>query len=285
MGAMARYDDLHLVMPDGYSVYGRLWLARQPRGAVLYHHGIQSHCGWYESSAEYLADAGYFVLQVDRRGSGRNKVDRGHAASAEQLIADAHAMRDELVRRVGFGEHHVVGISWGGKLAVAAYVSDPAGVKSLSLVTPGLFPLVGVSKGEMAKIGFAMLYEQRRLFDIPLDDAEFFTTVPRWQEFISTDPLTLRQCTASFYLASRRMDRTAARLSKAPPVPIHLFLAGDERIVDNDKTASFVRELYWPRCRITRHDAARHSLEFEGDPTVFFEDITRFLDEIEPPVN
>ena len=277
---MARYDELLLELPDGYSAYGRLWTTRNPRGAVLYHHGIQSHCGWYEASADYLAEAGYVVLQVDRRGSGRNEVDRGHADSAQQLIEDAYAMRDELARRFGSPEHHVVGVSWGGKLAVTAYVSAPTGVKSLSLVTPGLFPLVGVSTGEAAKIGFAMLYEPHRLFDIPLDDAEFFTTVPRWQEFIDSDPLTLRQCTASFYLASRRMDKTVTRLPRAAPVPIHLFLAGDERIVDNEKTARFIRELHWPKCRITRDETARHSLEFEGSSAAYFKDLTKFLDDV-----
>ena len=274
---MARFEEISLALPDGYAAYGRYWKASRSRGAVLYHHGIQSHCDWYESSAERLAEAGYSVLQVDRRGSGRNLKDRGHADSAEQVIADAHAARDELARRADCIAHHVIGISWGGKLAVAAYVADATGVQSLSLVTPGLFPLVGVSRGEMAKIGFAMLYEQRRMFDIPLDDAEFFTTVPCWQEFIRNDPLTLRQCTASFYLASRRMDKTVARLPKVTAVPLHLFLAGDERIIDNKKTADLIRELRWPGCRITRFEEARHSLEFEPDPGRYYEDMIEFI--------
>ncbi len=274
---MARFVEFHLVLPDGYKAYGRFWEARSPRGAVLYHHGIQSHCGWYEASAEWLADSGYAVLQVDRRGSGRNEIDRGHAESADQLIADALAARDELARRVGFAEHHVVGVSWGGKLAVTAYVTDPQGVRSLSLVTPGLFPLVGVSKSMMAKIGFAMLYEPREFFDIPLDDAEFFTSVPRWKDYIGTDPLTLRQCTAGFYLASRRMDKTVARLGGVEAVPIHLLLAGDERIIDNEQTECFIRTVGWPDFRVTRYDEARHSLEFEGDPAGYFGDLVGFL--------
>ena len=81
----------------------------------------------------------------------------------------------------------MIGVSWGGKLVVATYATDPAGIESLTLVTPGLFPLIGVSKGEMAKIGFAMLYEQKALFRIPLNDAGLFTTVPRWQHFFNTD--------------------------------------------------------------------------------------------------
>ncbi len=279
---MVRFEELQVRLPDGYSVYARYWSGPTVRGAVLYHHGIQSHCGWYETSARRLAEAGFAVLQVDRRGSGRNRQDRGDAESAEQLLADSAAARDELLRRAGRSEYHLVGVSWGGKLAAAAYVHDPPGMLSLSLVTPGLFPRVGVSRGEMARIGFAMLYQPRQLFDIPLNDPELFTTAPKWQEFFVRDEPTLRQCSAGFYLASRRMDKIVAKLPQASPLPVHLFIAADERIIDNDRTTSFIRELHWPACRITTYPQARHSLEFEGDPEVYFKDLVQFIVEADP---
>ena len=287
------YDEIVVALSDGYPAYARLWhppphgppgATRQRagglRGAVLYQHGIQSHCGWYETSPARLAEAGFAVLQVDRRGSGRNERDRGHAESAEQLIADATAARDELFRHTGLNEYHVVGVSWGGKLAVAAHAAEPIGVKSLSLVTPGLFPRIGVSKERATQIGFAMLYEPHRAFDIPLNEPELFTADPNWQEFFRTDPLTLRRCTAGFYLASRRMDRLAAKLPEARPVPIHLFLAGDERIVDNEKTTAFIKKLGWPGSRITTHETARHSLEFEACSKVFLQELVSFVEDV-----
>ncbi len=274
---VARFEELRIPLSDGYSAYARHFRPDRSIGAVLYHHGIQSHCGWYEQSALALADAGYDVLQFDRRGSGRNTVDRGHAESAEQLIADARAAHRHLSSRSGRKDHHVVGVSWGGKLAVAAYVDHPADVRSLTLVTPGLFPKIGVSRGEMARIGFAMLYEPTRIFDIPLNDPELFTTNPTWAEFFRDDPHTLRQCTAAFYLASRRMDRIVARLKDAPPVPVHLFLAGDERIVDNDRTLAFFDSLDWPDVTCTWHQSARHSLEFESDAQRYFKQLTDFV--------
>ncbi len=289
MASMADFEEINVVLPDGYRAYARFWPAGTAHGdasgntlgAVLYHHGIQSHCGWYEASAKALASAGYAVLQMDRRGCGRNEPDRGHADSAEQLIADALAGRDELRRRCGFTDHHVVGVSWGGKLAVSSYVHDPQGVKSLSLVTPGLYPKLGVSKEVQSKIGFAMLYEPQQHFDIPLSDAERFSSDPKWQTFFKTDPLTLVQCSAGFYLASRRMDKIVARLPQANPLPVHLFLAGDERIIENDKTAAFVDALPFPGRRITTYDNARHSLESEV-PETYFADLTRFINEAIP---
>lgn len=276
---MADFEEIFFPLPDGYRAFGRYWPAvGRQHGAVLYHHGIQSHSAWYEGSARELARAGYAVLQVDRRGSGRNKVDRGHAESAEQLTADSAAARDELFRRSELDRYHLVGVSWGGKLSVVAYVADPAGVQSLTLVTPGLFPKIGVSKPEMARIGFAMLYEPRSLFDIPLNDPELFTTALKWQEFFRRDEITLRQCTAGFYLASRRMDKVVAQLGECPPVPVHLLLACDERIVDNDRTQKFVTELGWPGIKITSYERARHSLEFEGDPSIYFRQLVDFIE-------
>lgn len=280
---MAVFEEILVMMPDGYEAYARYWSPPDPRGAVLFHHGIQSHCGWYEGSASYLFKAGYAVLQVDRRGCGRNETGRGHADSADQLIGDTLAARDELARRVGTADHHVVGVSWGGKLAVVAYAKDPAGVQSLSLVTPGLFPRMGVSKETRAQIGFAMIYEPERLFDIPLNEPELFTAEPEWQAFFRTDPLTLRECTASFFLASRRMDKTVSRFGQAPPVPIHLFLAGDERVIENAPTEAFVLDLGRAENRITHYPDSRHSLEFEVCRENFCRDLVGFINECPAP--
>jgi acylglycerol lipase len=260
---MARFEELTVTLPDGYEAYARYWPAAHPRGAVLFHHGIQSHAGWFEASATALQNAAYCVLQIDRRGCGRNQSARGHAESADQLIDDSVRAGEVLLRRSGVQKYHLHGVSWGGKLAVAHYVEHPESVNSLSLVTPGIFPRVGVSKERMAEIGFAMIYEPGKYFDIPLNEPKMFTSSPHWQRYFLEDALTLRQCTAGFYLASRRMDRTILRLKELPPIPLQLHLAADERIIDNDKTVEFIRRLEWPDTRITTYGNARHCLEFD----------------------
>lgn len=267
-------------MTDGYRIYARFWMPENHRGIVLYLHGIQSHCGWYEQSANHLAEAGYAVLQVDRRGSGQNSQDRGQAESADQLIADTQSARDKLFELTGFSQYHMIGVSWGGKLATVTYVTDASGVLSLSLVTPGLFPRTGVSMEVKARIGFAMLYEPNTLFDIPLNDPEMFTTNPKWQHYFRTDRLTLRQCSAGFYLASRRMDKKIATLPKKESVPIHLLIAGDERIIENEQTIQFIQNLNWPLSQITTYEDVRHSLEFEPCQEAYYCDLTGFMDKI-----
>jgi alpha-beta hydrolase superfamily lysophospholipase len=271
------YRELTITLPDGYEAYARYWSHDRPRGAVLYHHGIQSHVGWFERSARRLWEAGYAVLQPDRRGSGRNTAARGHAVSVDQLIADAHCLRDELTSRSGVERQHVIGVSWGGRLALAAYIAEPEGVKSISLVTPGLFPRLAVSKEEAQRIGFIMLYEPERSIDIPLNDPELLTSNVEHQQIIAADPLALREATAAFFLASRRMDRMLPKLADRPAVPMHTFLVGDERIIDNEATLAFLERVGWATSRVTCYDGARHTIEYEPCAARYLDDLVSFL--------
>ncbi len=59
------------------------------RARVVCIHGIQSHGGWYEYSCRRLAEAGFEVFFLDRRGSGLNAQARGDAPNfRRRLIED-----------------------------------------------------------------------------------------------------------------------------------------------------------------------------------------------------
>jgi alpha-beta hydrolase superfamily lysophospholipase len=277
---VSEYREDIIRLDGGYEAYARWWEPPGSKGAILFHHGIQSHCGWYEASARRLKSAGYTLLQFDRRGCGRNTAARGHAESIDRLLSDAGHARDALLACTGRLRCFEIGVSWGGRLAVAAHVEDPNPRCALVLVTPGLFPRVGVTSEQAAQIGIAMIYERETRFDIPLGESERFTSDPRWQRFIEQDDLTLRQATAGFYLASRRMDRIIERLPAARPVPLFLALAGDERIIDNDRTRSFIHSLNWPETVVCEYPTSRHALEFEPAAPAFLDDLVAFLERV-----
>ncbi len=274
---MPELEELSIPLPDGYAAYVRYWPVSDPAGAVLYLHGIQSHCGWYEASARRLQQAGFTVLQPDRRGSGRNQADRGHAESQEQLIDDGLACGRRVLELTGLNQFHLIGISWGGKLACAMAAAEPGLVRSLSLVCPGLFPRVDVSGAEKFKIGLSMVGNRGRLFDIPLNDPHLFTSQPEKIEFLRSDELTLRQVTASFFLASRRMDCVLRDLPRISPMPLHLIVVDDDDIIDSGKTVEFVRELHWPGTRVTHYPDCKHTLEFEPVREEYWSDLIAWL--------
>jgi acylglycerol lipase len=282
MLAMPECQTLRLRYSDGYEAFARIWLPGQPAGGLLYLHGIQSHGGWFEASAERLArQCNLAVLLPDRRGSGRNDRDRGHAPSARRLILDCIECLDELHVRTGAPSFHVLGVSWGGKQALALWPHAPHRIASLTLVAPGVFPLVDMPLGEKIRVALSILAAPRATFAIPLNEPELFTADPKWQTFIRTDPLKLTRVTTSFLMTSRRLDRYARAVERDPTgCPLRVFLAGRDRIIDTPRTRQFVRGLSWPCRGLTEYPDAAHTLEFEPDPEPYLRDLVDWIREV-----
>ncbi|HOB76675.1 MAG TPA: alpha/beta fold hydrolase [Phycisphaerae bacterium] len=279
-------EPITLRYSDGYEGFARLWCPVKPRGAVLYLHGIQSHGGWFERSAAYLAEAGFVVLLPDRRGSGRNQRDRGHVSGPRRWLLDGVECLNELHVRTGFTRFHIVGVSWGGKLALALHRYAPGRIAGLSLIAPGLFPRVDLPFREKMRVAWSMIAARRTLFEIPLNEPELFTDTPAWRLFIQGDPLRLRQVTAAFLVSSRRLDRYVLGLARGHSgCPLHLFLAGRDQIIDNAATKAFVRGLNWPLAQITEYESACHTLEFEPDPGAFFDALAASAGGIASPIS
>jgi len=270
------HDSIEL--SDGYRVHVRWWLPSAPVGGVVYLHGIESHGGWFEGSASRLAEGGFAVLLPDRRGSGCNRVDRGDAPSAGRLVLDVRELAEALRGRLADRKVHLLGVSWGGKLALAAISCAPDAFASLTLVAPGLFPRLDLPVMDKLRVAVSAVVARRRRFPIPLHDPQLFTSNPERVRFIGDDPLRLQEATASLLVASWWLDRRARRLGATKlPGPIHLFLAGQDRIIYNDPTRRLVRELTGTDRAITEYESAWHTLEFEPDPEPFFGDLVAWI--------
>jgi alpha-beta hydrolase superfamily lysophospholipase len=265
------------VTGDGYRCHYRQYQpAGPPRAHVVCIHGIQSHGGWYTHSCRRLAEAGYAVSFLDRRGSGLNEEARGDTPGFRRLL---HDLADFLrpLRQPGGLPVFLVAISWGGKPAVALQRRHPGLVDGLALLCPGFRPLVKPSRKERLGILWSRLTAPSRLFPIPLNDPELFTATPRWQEFIRTDPLSLRRATARFLIESVRLDFYVRWAARAVNVPVVLFLAENDRIIDNRRTRAFVERFPTSDREVHEYPGAGHTLEFEPDPEVFLADLLRWL--------
>ena len=268
-----------LVMTDGYEVAALVWPSSSPAPAarVVVLHGVQSHAGWYHGLGRRLAAAGFEAWFPDRRGSGANKVSRGHAASASRLIEDvAEVCRNrengtQGDSRTPLSPTVLAGISWGGKLAVATAARHGGVVDALALLCPGLTPRVSVPLRERLGVVAAVLTGRSRskVFPIPLADPGLFTAEPDARQFIAGDPLSLRQGTAGLMASSFFLDRIVRQSPGSVRQPALLVLAGRDRIVDNDRTASFFEKLASESKQLVNFPDGHHTLEFEQDPAAY----------------
>jgi alpha-beta hydrolase superfamily lysophospholipase len=270
---------------DGYELHYRHWktdLAR-PRGMIVGVHGIQSHSGWYAYSCSRLAEAGYDVFFLDRRGSGLNAERRGHAVHEDRLVNDVAQFLSELRRRQRKQRHHcplvLMGVSWGGKLATMVGCRRPDLVDGLALLYPGLYSRIKPTRWQRFKLWMAVQRDWGRFhIPIPLNEPELFTDEPRWREFIRQDPLALHQVTVSFLAANLRMTTYLERNVSRLEMPVLMMLAGRDRIIDNAATKRMFERMGSARKTFVEYPEACHTLEFEPKPEQFIDDLLAWLD-------
>ena len=117
-----------------------------------------------------LADEGFRLLVLDRRGNGKSP-----AADGEDFLRDG----DDIAELIGDGAH-LVGHSYGGLGVMFAAARRPDATRSLTLLEPGAFAL-----GQDDPAGRALADEARRIWDLDLPDEEW---VVQFLKTVGSDP-------------------------------------------------------------------------------------------------
>jgi acylglycerol lipase len=267
------------VASDGYPIHVAIWPPQiEPRGHVVVLHGVQSHGGWYHRLGRTLSSAGYVTSFPDRRGSGANQRDRGHAPTARRLIRDLVEWMEDVRKGQPRLPIAVAGISWGGKLALILAARHPELVDAVALICPGLHPRVGVTARERFAIAWSFLTNRRKKFPIPLSDPALFTDSPDGQAFIAADPLGLHEATAGLLAASVFIDRMVARTPPRIRQSVLLMQAGQDRIIDNGRTLAFFKTIASAGPQVIEYPDGHHTLEFDPEPDRYARDLASWLD-------
>jgi alpha-beta hydrolase superfamily lysophospholipase len=248
------------------------------KGTIVFIHGIQSHGGWYETSCKKFAQAGYRVLFLDRRGSGLNEVSRGDSPSFRTLLDDLKEFLQYQRKEIAGATPLILGaISWGGKIAFGLEIRMANLVDAFILLAPGFCPKIQPTRKERFFIALGSLFSPRRLFNIPLNDPELFTANPAAKKFLKEDPFALRNATARFLLDSVRLDFYLRMFRTKISKPILLLIAGQDKIIDNEKTIEFVKRFASGSLTVKEYPEAHHTFEFEPEPQKHIEEIEEWL--------
>ncbi len=263
---------------DGYAFYFRRFRPAGPaRARLVFVHGIRSHGDWYTRSCTTFAQAGCDVYFLDRRGAGLNTAKRGDAPNFRRLLDDIAEFLQALRAEQCWLPIFLGGISWGGKLAVGIPYRRPGLIDGLMLLCPGLAPRVGPPFVQRAMIAAARLLRPERLFHIPLNEPELFTSSAVWQKMIDADPHGLREATARFLFSSFSLDLYLRRAARRVAVPTLLLLAERDRIIENTRTRAMVAR-FPCETAVVEYANAHHTLEFEPDGHPWVGDVLSWLE-------
>jgi alpha-beta hydrolase superfamily lysophospholipase len=270
-------DELEYQTRDGNTLGYIAYTKPGATTALVYLHGIESHAGWFAQAANRLADRGYDVFSLDRRGSGINRENRGyvsgHIDHYRVLFEDIH----DFIAPLHAHYRHVflVGLSWGGKLATTYELEYPADVDGLVLITPGIKALVDVSLPVKLKIVLYAQLSPESPIASPIAP-EMFTTTPRYLDYIKGDPSRLTHATARFYWQSNRLDGYLDSNIEALDTPTLLFLAGQDRIIDNAGVIEALNRGNQNKLTIINYPEQTHSVQFD-DPDQLVQDMGQWL--------
>ncbi|MBI1348056.1 alpha/beta fold hydrolase [bacterium] len=270
---------------DGYPLFYRHWKPVGPaRGIIVAVHGIQSHSGWYQRSSSAYAAAGFEVYFLDRRGSGMNFRQRGHAAHEARLLADVRQFLSELKwSRRNFPAVPLIlmGVSWGGKLAASYAATYPDDINGLALFYPGLNSRLRPSRWQQWKLQSASQAGWGHITaPIPLNEPHLFTDSAHWQDFIRRDELALHRVSVDFLLSNLRLSTLLKDRMAEIRCPTLMLLAGRDDIVDNTANRQSLQQIRKSTVEIIEYPTARHTLEFEPQPETFIGDALGWLNHL-----
>jgi alpha-beta hydrolase superfamily lysophospholipase len=240
-------------------------------------HGLQSHSGWFIQSQTFLANLGFPVYAMDRRGSGLSEGNRGDCSDFRQMSADVHAVANHA-RRVHESEKvHVFGHCFGTIPAALFATTFRELVASLIMASSGIFTKVTLDLAR--KLELAWSKAARRTVQIPIPlRPEMFSDIAECVRFIQEDEARLRTATGAFYYevlkACRHIRSHRLRLT----MPVFMANAGDDPICDTEANEKFFWSLPSRHRLLVRYERSRHVIEFSEQRDVFFRDLNWWLE-------
>ncbi|MFK5584585.1 S9 family peptidase [Serinicoccus sp. LYQ131] len=237
---LAPMEPVRLLARDGLPLPGYLTLpvgipARKLPLALVVHGGPWAHDSWgYSAQAQFLADRGHAVLQVNFRGS--SGCGRRHTLAARGEFAGA--MHTDLLDAVDWAVEHgiadpdrvaIIGGSYGGYAALVGAAFTPerfaaavslVGIADLSSFLRSLPP---VSRPYIASNWLAYVGDP----DDPAQEADMLSRSPMSRVEAITTPLLIAHGANDARVGREESDRIVTSL-RGRGVPVEYLLAHDE---------------------------------------------------------
>ena len=139
---------------DGYRWHYRRYAPPgEPRGRVVFLHGIQSHGGWYARSCAQLAAAGYEVYFLDRRGCGLNTATPRRRPELPPAARRRRRVRPHAADGQAAAPMVLAASRGAASSAVGLPYRHPGLVDGLVLLCPGFCPKVAPPFCQRLRIG------------------------------------------------------------------------------------------------------------------------------------
>jgi alpha-beta hydrolase superfamily lysophospholipase len=247
------------------------------REAVLMLHGMESHSGWFEATAQALGARGLDAHAYDRTGFGRSPGARGACAGPEAVVAELAEEAARIAPR--YERLHLVGLSWGGLVAAYAMRRLSGTFASATLLVPTIYTVRRLGPRALVAAAWGAATGRRVQVALPLAP-EDFTDDATAQARIRDDAACTRAVDWSFlrttlalqgevrtraWLEPGRIARALGDVATAPRLPLQVLVAQNDALLDNWRLAMLAARFGAPAASVLN---AAHSLVLEAPDEV-----------------
>lgn len=261
-------------------IYARSWgIPVESKACCLLIHGLGAHSGWFEAFSRRLKTRGIYSLAPDLNGFGNNhnKFETNEDWLKTILVAYA-----ELVRQAAGKPLILVGNSMGALLALellrhlnqqenlallqtgnSASLPLPDGV---ILMAPGFsgHPNTFTLKYQIVSLIQSFLDREKQI-DLPYGVRDFIRD-EKTAYWIENDPLLQLRLPGNVLLNLLKLTQSLKSSKLSLPCPLMLYMAGMDKIVDNEESKRFYMQIQAPTKSSYEFGQAYHDLTL--DPCV-----------------
>jgi lysophospholipase len=279
-------SDGYLEGVGGLRLYYRAWEEANARAAVMIVHGLGEHGGRYDDVAQHLATNGLSAYALDLRGHGLSEGRRGHVNRFDSYLQDLDRFRREVQGLTDNGVPlFLLGHSMGGLIALRYLEEFDAHLAGGIIVSPWLATTMATPRWKVT-IANAL---NKILPTVPLSTGLNPKHISRDQAVVEAyeddgsvhsriTPRLFAETSIAMGLALQRSDRIR--------VPVLFLIAGDDHIVDAQRSESFARSLSARNVTVRVYPAFYHEVPNEPERASPLHDLRDWISQrLQPPVS
>lgn len=273
-------SEFHLKTREGYELFCKRWTPERSAKAarILLTHGIESHTGWYEDAARTLAERGFEVSSLDRRGFGRSGGPKGHVESAEDFFEDLGALI-RFLREAGDQPIFAMGVSLGGLLVAAHAMRRPEDLAGVISVVPAIAVRIKPRPLQVLQASFDNMARPERKYPLGIP-IEMFSDSEEVRSFIETDELRTRQVSVRFFFSISRVRWWVVRNAPLMRTPLLVLLGEKDAMIDNDRIRRWTEKAPGRPLEVREYPGVKHSILLEPCREQAVSDIQAFVDQV-----
>lgn len=261
---------------ENRKMFYQYWLPEgDTKAYIIAIHGWGTHSDRMKYPAEYLTEKGYAIYSFDLRGHWRNAGDYpGHIDSMDHIQKDIILFMDIVRKDAGNKKIFLMGHSFGGLISLIFAINHPS-LPGVLVSSPDLEIMMELSIGKkFAKklSGSLSKFAPTKTVEMIINQNQLTGDLKILREHIADDK-KLEVISVKSAVEMTNSMKWAMKNATKLLCPVLIMQAGNDKLVDKEKTKEFFSKVKWKDKRYKEYDGFLHELWNERGRAQVYQDM------------